>query len=111
MSAPVVLTPAEITQIPVSPLGTIEGVGHRILWRTETSMAGVLTVEAGHHLGEHRHHANHHHMWVLDGHVEVLGTTIGPGSYVHIPSGIDHDIDARETEGCTVYYLYLRPGE
>ena len=30
-------------------------------------------------------------------------------AYVHIPSGVDHDIDATSSDGCTVYYLYIRP--
>jgi hypothetical protein len=28
---------------------------------------------------------------------------------VHIPSGIEHDIDATNTGGCTLFYLYARP--
>jgi hypothetical protein len=52
---------------------------------------------------------NHHHIWVLEGRATILGTEIGPGAYVHIPSGIEHDIDARATDGCTVFYLYIRP--
>jgi hypothetical protein len=30
------------------------------LWRFDSSMAGVLTIEAGHHLGRHAHRAHHH---------------------------------------------------
>jgi quercetin dioxygenase-like cupin family protein len=70
----------------------------------------VLTVERGQCLGRHAHRVNHHHMWVLAGHATVLGTQVGPGSYVHVPAGVEHDIDATATEGCTVYYLYLTPG-
>ena len=40
----------------------------------------------------------------------VLGTELGPGGYVHVPDGVEHDIDATGSDGCTVYYLYLRPG-
>jgi quercetin dioxygenase-like cupin family protein len=106
---PTVLTAAEITEIPSERLGSIEGVTHRVLWRSDTSMAGVLTVEAGHRLGAHAHRVNHHHLWVLDGHASILGTEVGPGSYVHVPSGVEHDIDASASNGCTVFYLYLQP--
>jgi quercetin dioxygenase-like cupin family protein len=106
---PTVLTPAAINALPAEPFGTIRGVSHRVLWRDETSMAGVLTVEAGHHLGSHAHRLNHHHIWVLEGHATILDTELGPGGYVHIPSGVTHDIDATSTDGCTVFYLYLRP--
>lgn len=103
-----VLERGTIAALPVVPLGTLEGVRHRVLWRSEESMAGVLTVEAGHRLGAHRHRVNHHHLWVLEGRATILGVELGPGSYVHIPSGVEHDIDASSTSGCTVYYLYLR---
>jgi quercetin dioxygenase-like cupin family protein len=104
------LTEEQIDRLPQSPLGELKGITNRVLWRDATSMAGVLTVDGGQELGAHAHRANHHHFWVLDGEAEVLGTMVRPGSYVHIPAGIEHNIDARETEGCTVYYLYLLPG-
>jgi quercetin dioxygenase-like cupin family protein len=107
-SQPVTLTSDEIAKLPVSPLGGMAGITHRVLWQTDTSMAGVLTVEKGHSLGAHTHRENHHHLWVLDGHAKILGSDVGPGSYVHVPSGVEHDIDATTTDGCTVYYLYLR---
>jgi hypothetical protein len=44
---------------------------------------------------------------VLDGKATILGTELGAGSYVHIPYGVLHDIDATATGGCTVFYLYL----
>ena len=110
MSEPFVLTAEAIKALPVEPFGSIAGVNHRVLWRTESSTAGVLTVEAGHRLGTHRHRANHHHLWVLDGRAVILDVEVGAGSYAHVPHGIDHDIDASETGGCTVFYLYLPPG-
>lgn len=103
------LTPAAIEQLPVEPVGSEGGVTHRILWRDPNTMAGVLTVEAGRHLGGHSHRVNHHHMWVLDGHPHIAGEQLRPGSYVHIPAGIHHDIEAPADEPCTVFYLYLRP--
>lgn len=105
---PIVLQAEAIAALPVRPLGSLGGVTYRVLWSTETSMAGVLTVAAGHRLGSHTHHANHHHIWVLHGRATMLGTSLGPGSYVHVPSGVAHDIDATTTDGCTVFYLYIR---
>jgi quercetin dioxygenase-like cupin family protein len=106
---PTVLTAAAVARLPVEPLGGLDGVSHRVLWRDDASMSGVLTVEAGHRLGTHAHRLNHHHIWVLEGRASILGETLGAGGYVHVPSGLDHDIDATATEGCTVLYLYLRP--
>lgn len=108
---PVVLAADEVDALPEQRLGDIDGVAHRVTWRSESSLAGVLTVAAGHHLGAHTHRENHHHLWVVEGHVDILGKRLGPGSYVHIPSGVDHDIDATATEGCTVFYLYLHAAD
>ncbi len=102
------LPPEAIAALPVIPLATLDGVTHRVLWRGGSSMAGVLKVGAGHRLGQHTHRVNHHHLWVLEGRAVILGDELGPGSYVHIPSGVEHDIDASSTGGCTVFYLYLR---
>jgi hypothetical protein len=94
---PTVLSRDEIVALPVDRLGPIEGVGNQVLWRNATSTAGVLTVERGRRLGMHSHRVNHHHMWVLEGSADIVGRRLGPGSYVHIPSGYDNDIDATST--------------
>lgn len=110
-AGPVVLTAEAIAAIPSQPLGNLPGVSHRVVWQAKTSMAGVLTVEAGHRLGTHAHRENHHHIWVLEGRAVILGTDAGPGSYVYVPHGVSHDVDATASEGCTFFYLYLRPGD
>jgi quercetin dioxygenase-like cupin family protein len=107
-TTPTVLDADAVAGIAGEPLDAIEGVTNRVLWRDDRSMAGLLTVRGGHHLGLHAHRENHHHIWVTDGSAEITGTVLGPGAYAHIPAGVDHDIDARATEGCTVFYLYIR---
>jgi hypothetical protein len=104
-----VLPPEAIETIESERLGTIEGVRNKVLWRDAESMAGLLRVDAGFRLGDHAHRVNHHHVWVITGSADILGQRLGPNSYVHIPAGVRHDIDATDTEGCTVLYLYIRP--
>jgi len=108
-AVPVVLAATDVDTLTEAPLGPNEGVTHRVLWQQGGSMAGVLTVRAGSRLGVHSHRRNHHHIWILEGHARILGKNLGPGSYAYEPSGVEHDIDASDTEGCTVFYLYLRP--
>jgi uncharacterized RmlC-like cupin family protein len=108
VTQPVVLTSEAVDALPEIPVGDLNGVTHKVLWQTADSMAGVLTVDAGHRLGSHAHRTNHHHVWVLTGNAVVLGQSLDAGSYVHIPAGVDHDIDATATDGCTVFYLYAR---
>lgn len=103
---PIVLTAAAVLTLAEQPLGAIEGVAHRVLWTDGTSIAGRMTIAGGHHLGAHQHRRHAHHLWIIDGGVEILGALLGAGSYVHIPPGVEHDLDARTTEGCTVFYVY-----
>jgi quercetin dioxygenase-like cupin family protein len=110
-AVPTVLTTAAVSALPVRSLGDGRGVTHRVLWDNGTSMAGVMTVAPGCQLGEHTHRVNHHHLWVVQGHAVVLGALLGQGAYAHIPAGVAHNIDATGTEGCTVYYLYLRAAD
>jgi len=110
VSGPVVLTPSALDALPVEPLGHLPGVTHQVLWRDGMSMAGVLSLQPGCRLGSHTHRVNHHHIWVLDGRATILGTELSAGSYVHVPAGVEHDIDATATEGCRVFYLYSHPG-
>lgn len=108
---PTVLDADAIRQLTSEPFGPTPGVAtNTVLWRDETSMAGLLTIAAGTRLGEHTHRVNHHHLWVVDGTARIVGTDLGPGGYAHVPAGVPHDIDASGSAGCTVFYLYVRPG-
>lgn len=104
---PVVLDAAALEDLPEAPLGALPGVRHRSVWTDGTSKAGVMRIDAGHHLGAHSHRRHHHHVWVIEGVARILGRDLGPGSYVHIPNGVEHDFDARTTDGCAFFYLYV----
>ena len=104
---PTVVTAQSLSALPREALGHVEGVHHRVVWRDGRSMAGVMTVEPGARLGSHAHRRHHHHMLVLDGEALILGRRMEPGSYAHVPAGVEHDIDASDTGGCTVFYLYI----
>jgi quercetin dioxygenase-like cupin family protein len=108
---PVVLPAEAIEDLPRVPLDPAHpDVSHRVLWQHGSSTAGVMTIGPGARLGRHAHRLNQHHIWVIDGQVEILGAVVGPGAYVHVPSGLEHDMAARSPTGCTVFYLYVRPG-
>ena len=106
---PLVLHPDAIAAIPAEPLGDLPGVANQVLWRDASSMSGILTIEGHHHLGAHAHRRNHHHVWVLDGLARILGEDLPPGSYVHIPAGVEHDMEAPTERPCRILYLYLEP--
>lgn len=103
-----VLAAANIAALEEQSLGDLTGVGRRIFFRDDTSEAGILRLAGGHRLGSHTHRENQHHMWVLDGEAKIAGSQLGAGSYVHVPAGVEHDIDATDTDGCSVFYIYGR---
>jgi quercetin dioxygenase-like cupin family protein len=109
VQAPTVLTADLVASTPSHPLGNLVGVTHRVLWAVADSMAGVLHIEGGQRLGSHSHRVNEHHLWVVEGSATICDTRVGAGSYVHVPVGVEHDIDARQTDGCSVFYLYVPP--
>lgn len=110
LNRPTLMGRAEVMALDPEKLGDAAGVSHRVLWHDGTSMAGILRLEGGSRLGVHAHRHHHHHVWVLEGRASILGRWLDEGSYAHIPSGVEHDIDATGTGGCTVLYLYLRYG-
>lgn len=103
------MSPDEIAAVPRKPLGDVVGVENALLWTDGTSVTGILNVDAGARLGRHTHRTHLHHMWVLSGEAVIADTPVGPGSYVQVPPGIEHDIDATDTDGVTVYYAYALP--
>ena len=105
-----VLSTEQIAALPRKQLGDADGVDNVVLWTDGTSITGVLSLAAGARLGRHSHRAHHHHMWVLDGEALIADQRVGPGTYVHIPPTLEHDIDATETGGVTVYYSYALTG-
>jgi mannose-6-phosphate isomerase-like protein (cupin superfamily) len=93
------------------PFEALEGVEYKLLWRSGQSVAGILRIAPGSSMSPHAHVRSHHHMWVIAGHAEMLGEQVGPGTYLHIPAGVEHGIHDVGDEGCTLLYLYLQGGD
>ena len=106
---PTVMSPEQIAALPTHQLGTAVGVDNAVLWTDGVSTTGILSLSAGARLGRHTHRTHHHHMWVLDGEAVIADQRVATGSFVHVPPRIEHDIDATDTDGVTVYYSYSLP--
>jgi mannose-6-phosphate isomerase-like protein (cupin superfamily) len=100
--------PAAADALAWHPLAPYEGVDYKLLWRSGKSVAGLMRIAPGRAVTPHAHVRSHHHMWVIDGTAEMLGERVGPGTYVHVPAGVEHGIRAVGEGGSTVLYLYLR---
>jgi len=98
---------------PWERFGEDEGVRYRTLWIEpgSRSYAGVLRLDSGAAIGHHTHRHASHHVWVADGDCRIDGRHLEAGSYVCVPAGVDHGVDAAGPQGCALFYLYLRePG-
>jgi mannose-6-phosphate isomerase-like protein (cupin superfamily) len=84
------------------------GVTYTILWRQGRDAAGVMWLEGGAEVPEHRHADAEHHVWLSQGRAHVDGRELGPGSYWHVPAGVVHAVSAAGPAGATLFYLYLR---
>ena len=104
---PILLDAHQIEQLSAKRLRGMESTPSKLLWRSGDSVAGVMYVEPGQDLVLHRHRYANHHVWVVEGRCEILGRVLGPGSYAHIPPGVDHDIVAAGSDGATIFYLYV----
>lgn len=106
----VVLTGPQVEHRPWEPLAAVgPGVSHKPLWDSGESVAGLMRLEVGGEVLPHAHRQAHHHLWVHQGRIEVLGEDLGEGSYVHVPGGVSHGIVNRSDEPATFFYLYLHP--
>jgi quercetin dioxygenase-like cupin family protein len=103
----VIHTAAAVEALPWLAFDGLDDVQNKVLWELGDSHTGLMRLAEGGTIAPHRHHTGHHHVWVIEGHCSVLGTTIGAGSYAHVPAGVDHEIAGVGSEGCTLLYLYL----
>ena len=83
------------------------GVTYAVLWREHGSVAGLMWVEAGAAVPEHRHERAAHHVWLVNGRALVDGRMLEQGSYWHVPPDTPHSVQGLAPYGCTLFYLYL----
>lgn len=99
----------EIEALPWEPLREIgSGVQHKVLWRTGDSVAGVMELAPGGQVNAHVHARSHHHLWVVEGELAVHGTPLGPGSFAHVPEGVEHELVNVGDGPCRFLYTYVR---
>ncbi len=108
-----VATAADIDAMPWQPMGD-RGVQQKVLWQSGDVVIGLVRVETGAVKPEHVHLGAHHHIWITRGTCDMVGHTLGEGSYVYIPPGVPHAVDNVGPQGCEFFYTYrpleLAPG-
>jgi len=107
MAGALVLDPAAIEQLPWRRMHGHREVFTRLLWQQGESLAGIIRLEPGEELPSHAHSHAEHHAWVLAGTGRMLDVALGPGSYVHVPAGLEHAVTDVGQDGLTMLYLFL----
>jgi quercetin dioxygenase-like cupin family protein len=108
ITEPVVVTAEDIDRLPTVALPAIgTGVSNRVLWETANAVGGLMRIRAHGLVDEHVHEEASHDIWIVEGSCDTVGQHLPAGSYVHIPPGVPHGIDAGST-GCTLLYLFRR---
>jgi hypothetical protein len=102
------VSPVAAAALTWRPLEPYDGVDDNLLWRSGKSVAGLMRIGAGAIVSRHAHIGSHHHMWVADGEVEMLGEVVAAGGYAHIPAHVDHELRCVGEHPATVLSLYLR---
>lgn len=82
-----------------------DGVEHRVLYRDEHTVAGLLRLHPGGGELTHLHLHGEHHLWVLDGTVSIDETPLPSDSYMHVPSKLSHRI-ADTGAGSLLFYVF-----
>lgn len=106
----IVVDSRDVASLPWRPFAGGQGVCDRVLWQDPhgASYAGLLHMEPGTSVAPHRHRGAVHHLWVVSGECTIDARTLGGGSYVFVPQGLEHGIQRAGPTGCTLFYLYLR---
>jgi quercetin dioxygenase-like cupin family protein len=101
-----ILDTEQVDAIPWEPLRDLDGVYHKVLWRSGDAVIGLMRVTAGKSEPRHVHFHAHHHIWVVAGSGTIAGRAVSGGSYAYIPPGVEHGISDVGPSGCTVFYSY-----
>jgi quercetin dioxygenase-like cupin family protein len=106
----ILLNGRDVASRPWRPFAGGQGVRDRVLWQDPegASYTGLLQMEPGTSVAPHRHRGAVHHLWVVSGECTINASTLGAGSYVFVPQGLEHAIEQAGPTGCTLFYLYLR---
>lgn len=94
-----------LVDLPWEPFPGAEGVVHKVLYRDDRTVAGLLRLHPGTHEPKHLHIHGEHHLWVLGGSVTVDDTVLPADSYLHVPGRLNHRL-ADMGAGSLLFYVF-----
>ncbi len=107
-AGPLALTPAAVEERSWQEFQGKRDAHIKELYATQGCTAGLLRLQPGAHEVPHRHVSGGHHLWVLEGAIEVDGAQLDAGSYVHVPHGVAHTLRNVGDGACVLFFVYER---
>jgi quercetin dioxygenase-like cupin family protein len=102
---PFLIPQQRVDQLRWQPFPGSTGVDNKVIYDLEHTVAGLLRLRPGAEEIRHLHLHGEHHLWVLEGAINVDDTELSAASYVHIPARLRHTIGAG-AEGALVFYVF-----
>jgi uncharacterized RmlC-like cupin family protein len=96
---------SDVDQLAWVPVTGCAGVRAKELWRRGDFVDTLIDYAPGASTPGLHHVGADHHIWLVAGAATVAGQRLTAGSYVHVPPGVAHPIEAAEA-GCTLLQVH-----
>jgi hypothetical protein len=97
---------ADIDRLPWQDVRGCPGVKAKELWRSGRSVDALISYAPGATTPGHPHPDADHHIWVTKGQAWIAGQRMMTGSYISVPPGIAHPIEADRSTGCALLQIH-----
>ena len=100
------LTSADLDRLPWRDISGCPGVRAKELWHAGGSVDALINYTPGATTPGHPHPNADHHIWVTEGQAWIAGERLPTGSYVYVPPGTAHPIEADRYTGCVLLQIH-----
>jgi quercetin dioxygenase-like cupin family protein len=95
-----------IDELPWEAVPECPGVHQKTLWRFGDFVQALVRYQPGSSTPGAPHLAAHHHIWVVSGAATMAGRRLVAGSYMHVPPGVLHTVEAVGSDGFTILQMH-----
>ena len=100
------LSPADVDRLPWREIRGCPGVKAKELWHAGGGVDALITYWPGATTPGHPHPSADHHIWITEGQAWIAGQLMTSGSYVYVPPGTAHPIEADGYTGCVLLQIH-----
>jgi len=97
---------ADLDRLPWQAVCGCPGVEAKELWQSSGCVDVLISYAPGATTPGHPHPSADHHIWIIEGQAEIAGQAMRGGSYVYVPPGTAHPIEAGGQAGCVLLQIH-----